>query len=853
MAVTSKLAQKFQAPTSLTPDGTTQQATTVVGQAPKPVTPDTSLAGTAGQAGLPQTPMMPGTAASLGASPDASKMAGTPAAQAASVSRAAPKAPTSTTADTPAEPAEYKPAASTPKTLAEADKGAAANAERVQTEDQAKRQARSQQMQEAYGDIGLKVADLINLAIPKAVVPGTVYSVNELPGNLASAKPALDAYAANPADPKALSAAQQAIFNATGVFPPADSVKDQYMTDVSGGQAVANRTPDQIALTPDILQQIGISPEDAKLLGLPDDTSKLTVADISAALARAQAQGASSMSDLAAVAQTEGGATGRAAARDVNKAAASEELSTEIATNQVLDAVQEGQSLNIGGIDYKIEDLLNDEKITDLVDQYLASPEGSPLRKQLDAQMPSLAKFAQDNQAALKQGRAAAESTAGTVGKNQTANQAVRDKLATSLGMDDKAVRAELEGLVPELADQFSTEAGNLDKVGLFSVLSDPAKYGFSSGRAILDKAKQLKAADPEAFKAFAQMSPGEVQATGILSPDSEESAASWKDFIEAVNEQEQVRTLPPEDLQKYFFGTGDLKSVWNTSRAKMGAGDRADFDRLQPIMDANSDGKLDNEADINDRLKATAAQASPTDLVKQLGAGTKVTAGKKKVGGGASEATGLAKTVSGFLDNDGRVDASEVASLDPNTSALELEQLYATVDKGDVPARKALREKILKSKDVAVDRIFDSMGFEGPLKDAVYRATYGLGAPEQAATEKVYRNGQWEAAKTEDAVQLRTEKERLQATQALDALKKTLESPRIAETANVANLNRTKAYLERLLAGPAARDNSKANSKGFTGDLKNAVGGLGKQAVKEFVTKPTETTTKLGKKLLGR
>ncbi len=810
----SKLAEKLGKPASIGADGTLTQATSVPGQAPAP---DTSLTGTAGQAGLPQTPMMPGTAASLGASPDAAKMAGTPAAQAASVSRTTPTAPSSSIAEAVSgagtETDPYKAAVRSPKTLQEADKGAAANAERVQTEDEAKRQARSAQLQQAYGDVGLSVANLINQAIPKDVVPGTVYEVKDLPGNLANAQPALAALAANPTDPKALSDAQKAIFEATGQSVSADQITSQYLSDVSGGQAVAGRTPDQIALSPDVLQQLGMTAEDLELIGITGDTSKLTVADISAAIKKANAD-ANPLSDIAAVGQSEGGAIGRAAARDIDRSQGSEQLSTEIATSQLLDKATAGETISIGGQDYKIEDLLNDEKITSLVDEYLASPEGSPLRKQLDTQMPSLAKFANDNAAALATGRKAAEAVAGTVAKNQSGNQKIIDSLSTSLGMDGDAVRAELEGLVPELAERFGTDAGNLDKVGLFAALAKP-QPGDIAGAAAFEKAKQLKAADPAAFKAFAQMTPDEVRATGVFSADSEEAAAGWADFIEAVQEQETIKNLPPEGLQSYFFGTGDLQSVWANAKAKMGAGDRSDMDRLAPFMDADKDGKLDDDAAVTERLKATAAQASPTDLVKGLAAGTKVTSGKKNTGGAGSAATGLASKVSSFLANDGKIDAKEIGSIDPATPADELSQLLKTTDWADSGVQSALSAKIQKSKDLAVDKAFDSWGLSGAVKDAVYDSMYN---PDKVRdTEVTYSknaagvyDGNTKASGGARLPPLNNE-QREQTSQAIASIDKMLADPKANQIANVSNLKRARDYLVKIAAAQPPAQKEKA------------------------------------------
>lgn len=632
---------------------------------------DTSLQGAAADTGLLTTPASPGGAASIGASPDAAKMAGTPAAL---------KSSTEIALAAPAAPAAGTQAQDQTAGLAKAERTQSITPKGQADPEQQARLEKQKQMQASFGDVGLKVNDLVEGAVQKAKAQATAapatYALDMAGASKAAgvdvgaAGPALQALAADPTNQALMVAAQQALA-AAGAPPsattnPLSLLKAQTAQDVTAA-AVAN----EVKLDPSTLASIGLTPDEMTQLGLTGDPASHTVAEVQAALAKLQTT--ADTGRAAREATTTGDAqTRRAASRDAAATQQGPEAAAERQTQEVLQKAQQGDTMEIGGQSYKLDDLLSDKGMTDLADRYLSSPEGSPMRAQVEQQMPTFAAFLKENGAALSKGQAAAGASAKGLQDVQAGNEQIKNTLKGKLqGVDLKELAA-LDPALKGLGEAYSKDATNLAEVPIVQMFTDPERYGVQGDpRDVLTKIKSFQALDPEATKTLLHLSPDEVKATGIFAAKDSEAAKAFQHFMDTAKERPALAKMDSKQMASYLFGADSMEDAWSAAVAKKEQGQGGDdFDRLSKHFDVDGDRQMDDPELITDRLRASATAGSLSDALKR----GSVQTGKAQIGGAATP-TGLAKLL-GKAYKTGSLDPKAVEALPNDSSQVKPDEL---------------------------------------------------------------------------------------------------------------------------------------------------------------------------------
>lgn len=683
-------------------------------------TKTTPIAETSAALGQPAAPSSPLGASGLpGATPDQAKMAGTPnqlasALGTTSVARAAP--------------------AAAPVGQA-VDKGGVGGAAPASQAD-AQRKVDQERLASAYGDVGLKVEKLISAALPAAgaAVATPKFSVGDLSKSLPGLDPeslagaaltsALQTLAANPSDAQAYAEAQRAL-SAAG-HPTTDP--KSLLTQADVGEAAAQAASDRIKLTPDVLEQLGIQPGEIELLGLsPDDLANTTLAQLQDRIDAKLAEEEDRLDQLAREGRDPNQSTGlarEAAKSDLAAAGASGVAAAAQSTDRLRDNVADGSTIEVGGRELTMEEFLSDKELPGLVKQYLESPE---TRAALDEQLgPAFGQFVRDHAEFLETAVADLDATKETATGAQSANAALLDTLGNN-GVDVDSFMTLAKSIYPEIGDEFSIEKIDSSKSGVFQLLLDPTKLPEGvDPTEVFASVQKLAGVDPSLAREIMELSPEEVERAGIFY--SEERMTS---YLAAINERREFDADPAAYITK-VFGPGGPEAAWAGALASDALGDSRPKRRLAAILDANSDGKLDDAATIQKNMSGYTNTPSPRTLAANGGKGWRTNA---ELVGETAKPDGLAAKIAPLVA-DGGISARDVKSIE---GSLTMEDMRALLDSPALQnsGKKTLTKIFAKHQESATADVVNSAmkkaGIKtGPLRDATASGTlpkFGGGA----------------------------------------------------------------------------------------------------------------------------
>jgi hypothetical protein len=697
-------------PTSATaPAATPPTATTPPGTQPTV----NAMASTAGQAAAPVTPM--GTAALAGTTPDQAKMAGTPA-QTAAGGAGLPAA----------APAIASPTASGKgqSDLARADR--ASELQKAQFDaDQAQQQQRRQELQTAYGDVGLGVDNMIKAALAQSAnnsMSGlqTGYSVAEdklgqLQGwatlddnNKTNIINAAQHLAENINDPQAMADVQIMLDQAgiKGLTP--QQIKDQVLNQKSTQKATAEQVADSVKLDLASLQGFGIDADDLAKIGLtPEQVEGMTLGDFQTKLndamkteyaradsIRTQLSDPNLPPDVRKQLQDElrqlGGAGGYQSTAQVK----------QIEQEQIADT---GDTIDVGGEQMTVEQMLGDEGITSIITKSLEDPEYA---KKLKEQFPQLAEFVEKNKGALEKAATQLTGTAQTVFDVQQANKEVRDAITAS-GINATDAAAILGDLYS--GDQFSISKMDPSSSGVMQMFMNPSQYGLDAttpeGKQRLSTTvsnlKTAVKALPNVAKDLVRLSPDELVKTGAM-----ENSPKWKDFVTSTKQFDAIDSGDADAIAKQLFGTGDYQQAL-TAALTAGAASGRPAGQITSFLDRDQDGKVDPPEDIQRRLKEKGGNVSLRDLVSGKTAKPIDTSLDPK----QKEAAALFSTPK--LKNaltDGVIDPKEIDS-SPWTNK-EMQALLSGMGNRVSPeAKKSIAAKMQANADTASNKLLGAAG----------------------------------------------------------------------------------------------------------------------------------------------
>lgn len=549
-------------------------------------TPAATVAGALGLPAAPATPL--GTSGLPGATPDQAKMSGVPAQLASTLGA------TGVT----------KTSAPRPDAAPRVDaSGMASNAGPKPSEVEARRVEERNRLKAAYGDVGLKVADLIASAIPAGPVASPKFSVGDLGSILDGVSPhqatnvqnALQSLAERPGDANAYAAAQRALAD---VGRPGDP--KQYLQQADVGDAVANAAG-RLQLTPQTLERLGIQSGELELLGIdPVEAEGMTVAQLQDRIDAALAEETDRLEQLRRDATDPTTPPNvRAAAREELARAGGTGLAASAAgADDLRDEIADGGRIRIAGRELSVEEFLDDAELPGLVRQFLESPE---TRAELTEQLgPEFAKFVDSHREFFEAATKELDFGASSAKSVQEANAGVMSALAAS-GVDANAATKLFQQLFPEMGDEFSVSKIDPSESGLLSVLLDPAKSGAELPPAeIASRFSSIADVDADLASELAKLSPAELARTGFLA----KSGTKFDTYISAIRERKAFDADPTGTIRKIFEKHGGAANVWNDAMGLAAAGDDRARKLLGPILDRDGDGKLDSESKIIDAAR---------------------------------------------------------------------------------------------------------------------------------------------------------------------------------------------------------------------------------------------------------
>lgn len=373
-------------------------------------------------------PITPMGQAAIGASPEQTKMAGTPQQKNAALNLA-----NNATQD---------------QTL-----GTAQRQQQSRTQATGQEQGKIQQSQDMQnlGQLGQRVTDFINAQktnLQNAAGTATTQVADTVsgagsstlpPDKAAAAKPLLAQLAQDPSNMQLMLQVNQTLGYDINTQLSPDQINNLYQdatTTISkgGADAVAN------GLTVNDLINQGnfqYNPQQlSQLLGVPQDqVTGMTVQQIHDKISEIQANEFSQTNQLEQKAQSgQLGTAERALARQGAREASSTGVrASEADVSHLNQQIQNADQVQFAGRTMSVEDLLKDDTISGVITSYLNAAPGSPERTKLEQTEPQLLQFIQKNQAVLQDAAQHLSTGAQQFQDIQTSNKALREGVDPNL------------------------------------------------------------------------------------------------------------------------------------------------------------------------------------------------------------------------------------------------------------------------------------------------------------------------------------------------------------------------------------------------------------------------------------
>lgn len=435
------------------------------------------------------TPTSPAGVAQLGGTPGQAKMAGTPAQQAG----AAQNDLGQPVLEQQQQPAQQQ------QDLTTAERTASAREDQSQAEQTAATKA--QQLQ-SLGSLGTRVQSMIAQQLAPqqqatAQVDQTkIQALTTDPAQQAAATSALQRIYANPNDKQAVADAAN-LWSQNGWGDISNFLPQTYQADAAQTLgANAQQNLEQQGIT---LGKMQLSPQEQSELAqvFGDQWQNFTPEQLNQQIEDMRQQEYSQVQGVQAQLQSAQGAQKTALTKELQDLGQAGVTGVEQGVQSLQQAVQKGDTVRIGGEDHKVEDLLKDGEISNLIGRMLND---DSLMKQVGQSNPDFAKWVQNNQQVLS-------TLAGQVAQTTSSVKDInsqKQQLGQQLGLSNDV----LSQLVPDW-NKTTTSVPDVSKVGVLSMLqnADP-----STKTKMASSLSQLAQADPTTFKALSSMPADKVQ-----------------------------------------------------------------------------------------------------------------------------------------------------------------------------------------------------------------------------------------------------------------------------------------------------------------------------------------------------
>jgi len=481
----------------------------------------------AGQAGLQAPPTTPVGAAALGANKDQQKMMGTPAQKQAALSLAS-------------QPVEQG--------LSGALRRAQSRTEMTAEETQQKE--KSQDMMN-LGSLGQRVTDFIDAqrqALTAQAQQATAQQTLQVEAStsfegkdVSAIKSLLDQYRREPNNQQLLLQINQALgYDVNTQLDPA-KVQELYesATDTIARGAAGN--VDNDLTVSDLVSQgnLGYTPEQLQdLLGVPaNQLQTMTVGQLRAEIERVGLEEFNQTAELQQ--KAESGILGQAERQLARQAgremSATGVRATEADYQSMEQQIQNADRVTFGGREYQVDELLQDETISNIIKDYMESGPDSDIRKQVDAAEPALKEFIQKNQAVLQEASSSMEAGAQEFRDIQAANK----QLQTIEGLQlDNTLAAKL---IPGFG---TLQAQRIDpnSVPFFQALN--AMPSSNRRRQAVDALNAAQDQYPDVADQLSGLSAQQVSQLNIGKPEG-----FFNKWLSAKQQQDRIAAIPATDI----------------------------------------------------------------------------------------------------------------------------------------------------------------------------------------------------------------------------------------------------------------------------------------------------------------
>jgi hypothetical protein len=340
---------------------------------------------------------------------------------------------------------------------------------------------------------------------------------------------------------------------------------------------------------------------------------------------------------------------------------------TEADYANVEQQIQNADKVTFGGREYQVDELLQDETISNIVKDYLESAPDSEIRKQIDASEPALKEFIQKNQAVLAEASGAMQAGAQEFRATQEANKA----LATVGGI----------GMAPALAQALIPGFGTLQaqKIDPNSVPFLAAVNEYPPGRQTeaINKLNATIEEYPDVAQELAGLTKEDISKLAIGKKGS-----SFDKYLDARKLREQITNIPADDIN----------SLVSVAYGETPAG----FAQKQTEARTNATFGIPSGLPIDisnvGNIKQELLNATPEVSLKQATSGNIPSYQQQKLGSvkvpPVSTPEGYWRTFSGNLASDGSLDANDVNYLANAVSQQQADGLERMIQLEDIANR---------------------------------------------------------------------------------------------------------------------------------------------------------------------
>lgn len=608
---------------------------------------------------LPSTPQ---EAAVGGASTDAAKMAGTPAQT---------SAPTALPRYTGADGKGPQAGAKLEDVLKYGQRDAQMTAQ------QAERERESNRLQATFGNLGSRIQNLVDGGAffgggaEAPATPGLQGDTSQLtPEQVASLEEVMKS-----------GGSIESIAAATEALGGADV--SQYVNLDDLGQAAADQItqvmPDQIQLTPDVIQELGYAPEElAEALGVsPDQLDGISLAELQETIETQVRRDFQDVDQQVAVlSDPAAGPNERAAARAALKEmGATGVFATDVEMAQLEEEIAGADTVEFRGEPIKLDELLDDDFLSGVIKEYVDSDPDSDIRARLREEEPALAEWIDSHEGQLRELSIQLEGSLAEYGDIRKSNQAIVDDLSKLHQFEPGMIDEVMKQLDPDWGP-YSTTKFNAEEHPGMQLLMDPAKmgeflaqYGEGGGTPDIFAAgiRDLADLNPELAARVLSMSPEEMAELGLGQRDS----SKWKRYMKVAGEWESLRRIDPKNpdsIAAYIFGPGgtfdDLQAQWRDILAneKVNPGN-TNYEKWATIFDRDGDRRMDSPEQIQEALQARIPEDPTKDPFS-----TQTTKQLQSIGAlrrQANRSTSPFKQTIFEIGGDGRITGNELSQVD--------------------------------------------------------------------------------------------------------------------------------------------------------------------------------------------